>query len=483
MSGAVARNAVINIVGVVVPALVGIWALRALLHALGPAPMGVFTLALGVLGLSGILDLGISRGITRYVASASGKGLHHDELAPVIVRSIFLLISVGVVAGSVLFGIAPLISKSMSRGASVYASDVVASFRWIALSVPFALVSSGLLGVLEGYQRFFRLNAIKIPVAILMLLAPAFVAIYSHSLVAAISSMVAVRILGFALAAYSVLSSIPLWKISGKAASDFGGVLRFSGWLSISNIIGPLLVYGDRFYLAATVPAASIAYYTVPFDTAFRATTLPLAGLNTVFPALSHAGAQGISRRALVNFASHALMVFWLPPLVLAILCSRELLSLWLGGGFASVASQLFQVLCAGVLLNGAAHLPLALLHAEGRSDVTAKFHLLELPIYGASVVCLVSRFGVLGAAMAWSGRVALDFVLLCIACTRLIPQVRQTLVRLMVTSLFIVMLVLLGGLYGSAAFRLSAGAIVCVLALFWLISKSSSLRALIARQ
>jgi O-antigen/teichoic acid export membrane protein len=483
MSRAVARNAVINIVGVVVPALVGIWALRALLHALGAAPMGVFTLALGVLGLSGILDLGISRGITRYVASASGRGLHHDELAPVIVRSICLLMVVGVIAGSVLFGVAPLISKSMSRGDSIRASDVVDSFRWIALSVPFALASSGLLGVLEGYQRFFRLNAIKIPVAVLMLLAPAFVAICSHSLVAAISSMVVVRIFGFALATYSVLSSIPLWKGGRRAAPDFGGVLRFSGWLSVSNIVGPLLVYGDRFYLAATVPAASIAYYTVPFDTAFRATTLPLAGLNTVFPALSHTGAQGGSRRALVDFASQALIAFWLPPLMLAILCSHELLSIWLGSDFALAASQLFQVLCAGVFLNGASHLPLALLHAEGRSDVTAKFHLLELPIYAVSVICLVARFGVLGAAMAWSGRVALDFVLLCTACTRLLPQVRQTLIKLMVASLITITWVLWAGVCGNVAFRLLTGAVVCLWVLVRLADKASAFRALIARQ
>ena len=36
--------------------------------------------------------------------------------------------------------------------------------------------------------------------------------------------------------------------------SDIHQLLRFGGWLSISNLVGPLMVYADGFYLASISP-------------------------------------------------------------------------------------------------------------------------------------------------------------------------------------------------------------------------------------
>jgi len=54
-----------------------------------------------------------------------------------------------------------------------------------------------------------------------------------------------------------------------------------------------------------------------------------------------------------------------------------------------------------------------------GRPDLTAKLHLIELPVYLTALVVLTKRYGVEGAAIAWSGRCALDMVLLFIAVRR----------------------------------------------------------------
>lgn len=61
MTRQVARNAVWNVAGTLTSIGVGVIALPVLLHALGAARLGVFTLALGLIGFSGLLDLGLGR--------------------------------------------------------------------------------------------------------------------------------------------------------------------------------------------------------------------------------------------------------------------------------------------------------------------------------------------------------------------------------------------------------------------------------------
>ena len=56
---------------------------------------------------------------------------------------------------------------------------------------------------------------------------------------------------------------------------------------------------------------------------------------------------------------------------------------------------------------------PLPLIQAKGKSDITAKLHMLELPIYVVLLIVFIKNFGVAGAAIAWLIRVIIDYVLL----------------------------------------------------------------------
>ena len=71
--------------------------------------------------------------------------------------------------------------------------------------------------------------------------------------------------------------------------------------------------------------------------------------------------------------------------------------------------TQVLQWLSVGVFVNGMAAVPFAFLHGAGRPDLTAKLHLLELPFYAALLWWAVNRFGIEGAAVAWTARVTVD--------------------------------------------------------------------------
>jgi O-antigen/teichoic acid export membrane protein len=73
-----------------------------------------------------------------------------------------------------------------------------------------------------------------------------------------------------------------------------------------------------------------------------------------------------------------------------------------------------------GVWVNSLASVPYTLLHAKGNPRLTALFHMAELVLYLLALWLLSSRYGLVGAALAWVARVALDWLLLHVAVRRL---------------------------------------------------------------
>ena len=102
------------------------------------------------------------------------------------------------------------------------------------------------------------------------------------------------------------------------------------------------------------------------------------------------------------------------------LLFAKEVLELWLGSDFATESSVPLQILALGVLVSSLALIPYTLLQGIGRPDITAKFHLLELPIYLAIAWLLITHWGITGAATAWTLRVALDALLLFVAAFKI---------------------------------------------------------------
>jgi O-antigen/teichoic acid export membrane protein len=104
------------------------------------------------------------------------------------------------------------------------------------------------------------------------------------------------------------------------------------------------------------------------------------------------------------------------PPLLLVIAFARQILGFWLGADYAAQGTLVLQILAAGVLINSLAQILFSLLQGLGRPDLVAKFHVIELPLYGVLLWFLLKHMGIAGAALAWTLRVTADALLLFIA-------------------------------------------------------------------
>jgi O-antigen/teichoic acid export membrane protein len=413
MSRNVAKNALWNVGGQLVSLGVGLVALPLLLLELGAARLGVFTLALGLIGFSGLFDLGLSRALTQTVSSSLGQGRSQAQVAALVSRVIGLLAAVGTLWAVALWWAAPFLVDRLFSLTGEMARETVFGLRALALSIPFALAATGAMGTLEGLQQFRLLNLWRMPMSVLQYGLPLGMAIILPDVGWVIAALAVTRVVWMLLWLTQLNRLLPRVPGTSISRADLRHALHFGGWLSVSNLIGPLMVYADRFYLASVFPPAMVAYYTVPFDTAFRATSLPQTAVNALFPALAETQSRPEASTRLLALAIRAVVVLMLPAVLVVAVFAHPLLAMWLNASFAVPATPVLQMLLIGIFLNSAAYLPYALLQAHGRSDLTAKLHLLELPVFAMLLISGAHLFGIVGAALAWTMRMMLDTALL----------------------------------------------------------------------
>ena len=98
-------------------------------------------------------------------------------------------------------------------------------------------------------------------------------------------------------------------------------------------------------------------------------------------------------------------------------------LHLWLGTEFAENSTRVLQWLTIGVFISSLAQISFALVQGVGRPDLTAKLHLIMLPVYLLTVWWLISVYGIEGAAIAWLTRIVVDTLILFGMVWRLLPK------------------------------------------------------------
>jgi O-antigen/teichoic acid export membrane protein len=296
------------------------------------------------------------------------------------------------------------------------AGEAQTSFFILAGSLPLLFAANTLRGAMEATQRFDLVNSIKVPTTVCVFLLPAAAVFAGRKLPGILWSLAG---LWFCATAAYGLGCRKLFPALRQGIvfdrSWLRPLLVYGGWVQVSNLLNPLLGYVDRLVLAATASMSAVGFYTAPYDAINRAWVLPGSLTATLFPAFSSLEAGG-SRRQLEELCVRSLKSVLLilgPVLLLVIAFARQILQLWLGPEFAARSTAVLEILAVGALFNAIAILPFSFLQGLGRPDLTASFHLIELPLYIATLWVLVGRWGITGAALAWTLRVAFDALLL----------------------------------------------------------------------
>jgi O-antigen/teichoic acid export membrane protein len=442
-----ARDAVLNLIGQAAPLAAALVAVPYLASALGVERFGMLSLAWVLVGYFSLFDFGLGRALTRTVA-AHGASDGRD-LAGVVTQGLAAMLALGVASGAALFLLAPVIAADVLRMPADLRIEAVWTLRILAACLPFVTVTAGLRGILEGKHRFVLVNAIRIPLGLLTFLAPMMVAAFSPGLVPIAIALAVVRVAAAVAHWIACLRSYPELFASGHRSSQgLRQLFAFGAWLTVSNVVGPLMVYSDRFVLGAVVGLAAVGYYSAPYEVVTRLWLVPAALTAVLFPAITaQLGANPDRTLQIYRWGLKFVFLGVFPITLCLAVLAPDWLRIWLGAEYAEHSANAARLLVLGVLINCLAYIPFTFLQSAGRADLTAKAHLAELPPYLILLLWLAGTAGIDGAALAWSLRCAADCAILFVLARRHLSRSSPVLTAAQWGAIL-----LLVGLVGAAA-------------------------------
>ncbi len=422
--GSLANSAAMNLLGGGAPMLVAVVAIPQMLDHLGTERFGVLSLVWTVIGYFALFDLGLGRATTQVVSQRLSAG-DSGDVSALVRTALTLVLGLGCLGAAAVAAVAPWIVDHLLKIPEVLQAQTKLAFFVLALALPIAVSTPVLIGVLEARQRFGQINIVRVPVGVLAFVGPLLVLPFSHNLAALVLVSVGIRVVEWLT--YLALCCAAVPGLGARVAihrSYVRSLLSFGGWMTVSNVVGPFLVYVDRILIGVLLSTSAVAYYVTPYEVATKLWILSGAVVSVVFPVLSGTLARespqvgDTLRRAIAYLV---LMLF--PPAILLVTLANEGLDLWLGSEFAQHGAVVLQYIAIGVFINSLAQVPFTLIQAAGRPDLTAKAHVVEALVYLPATWLLIRWAGLEGAAAAWLARVSVDAVILLVLARRLVTD------------------------------------------------------------
>jgi O-antigen/teichoic acid export membrane protein len=412
------RNTLYNLLGSIAPMLVGMITVPAYLHIIGADRYGVLALVWLFLGYFGLFDPGITRAATFHIARLGNPGQEKDRES-VFWTALALNTAFGLAGGIAVYFAARPIFMSTFKMPQEMRGEVMACLPWLAASIPVSIVTAVLGGTLQAREKFGVFNTINVVNAVLSQLVPLSVA-YFHGpdLRWLIPTVLITRSVGAIPTCIVLIRALPIGRGGRFSKSFVKDLFIYGGWITVTNLLNPLLTTMDRMLIGSLLSAQAVAFYTVPYNLVSRVSVIPGALVTSLFPRLSRA--VGEESAQLASDSVVALAAIMTPIVVLGMGAFHIFMRFWVGAHFADNAATAGVILLVGIWINGLAFIPQGHLQAIERPDVVAKFHAIELvPFLGLLWVGL-HFFGLIGAAWAWTLRVTLDGMLLFLVAGRI---------------------------------------------------------------
>jgi len=209
---------------------------------------------------------------------------------------------------------------------------------------------------------------------------------------------------------HSVLAGDDDRRQGSIGASRRGGADLPDGvWISVSAVISPLLVQGDRFALAALLPIAATGSYAAAQEVATKLAFFSIALQPVLFAAAS--AAYGADLRRIRRLERQALLATAAVMAVRAS-CWRSMRDHCCNGGWAERSIRnLLECFPGWWAPSSSTRLPRSRMRScrpagEPGGGVAAPR---ELPVFVAALLIVVPRWGMMGAAAVWGARMLVD--------------------------------------------------------------------------
>lgn len=395
-------------------AIVSVLCVPYLIHRLGTEPYGILGIVSVLAGQLAVLHSGVGTAATRLVADSLGRGGEAllARLAGVgVVGALAALL-----VGAVFLVVAPIVWRSGFNVSAAALPLALASVPAAAALVALTPATAAVYGVLTARERFLFLSALRFYQGSARVLVAVAVVAAGRGLSAVLWAQaltdltaVAVGIWGSWSGARATAPAGPRHEV--RVLAGVKTVLWVGMPFAIVSLLSGLLTDAEKLAIGLARSVEDFTYYTVPFNAVIKLTVISGAIVRVLMPRVAVLGARGSHEEALrLTERSDRILVTAMVGVVAPMVALvPELLGVWVGPDFVAHSTLATRILLVGVVVNAAAFPAHAAVLARGRPAHLTALYAGEVVLHVGVVYLLVSRYGLAGAAAAWTIRAALD--------------------------------------------------------------------------
>lgn len=410
----ITKNTSYNLLGYIIPIFFALYFIPKIIEGLGKERFGILSLVWIVIGYLSFLDLGIGRSLTKIIAEKLGED-KTNEIPVIFWTSLILIFVVSIFISFTIAYFIPASFVNLLKISVTLKSETETIIMLVVLSLPIITTTSALRGTIEAYQRFEIVNSIRILLGVFTFLGPIIILSFINSLFWIVVFLISLRLLIWFFYLFFCLHVNQKLLINIKFNfNSIRPLLKFGFWISIANLIGPLLLYSDRVFLGMLVSAVAITYYSTPYEVISKLLIIPSALVSVLLPVFSanfYTDSQKTKQLFITSSKFILLVIF--PIVLLVILFSFESLSIWLGKDFSLNSTRVLQFLAVGILMNCLSLIPNIFFQGTGTPKVPTLINLSELPVYILLMWISIKYWNILGASVTYMFMAAIDAFLM----------------------------------------------------------------------
>lgn len=408
------KNTVFSLSSRLIPLIISFISIPVIIKNIGEERFGIITIAWAFIGYFNFLDLGIGKALTKSISEKLAGG-GKKEVSRIFSTGINLTLALGVFGGFLFYFLSKPLAVHILSIEPDLINEVLNGLSLLSIGIPFVILSGSLVGTLEAFHSFKQITNIQIFIGICTYTGLIIITFFSNNIAFLIAWLSLQKVLLISLLFRQCIRNLKLDYTFLLAKTKYIKYLfSFGGWITVSSVIAPLIDTIDRFVVGAKQNMTSLTYYSVPIDLIKRLGILPSSITLVLFPIFSRDLEEEDQQNTLLYENSfHLVLLASTVAMFLLIVTAKEILTLWIDAEFAANSAIILQIICIGGLYNFLARVPLIIIQGKGRPDITAKFHLLELPIYVVILFIMTNKYGITGATIATAIRMVLDFIFL----------------------------------------------------------------------
>ena len=399
-----AKNSILSLIDYAVLPFLLLAMTPVLIRNFGAERYGLWSLLLSLVGFSTLLNFGFADATTKFVAELRGRD-NASEARETVAISLAIYLALASVSGIALFFVLPRLIGWPIRVSGGLVDDARLAMQVSAVIFGLRIVESDLSASLWGFERYDFATGARILLKGTIVGAAVLASVGTRS----VADAMTMTCVGYALGCsieYGLLVVVlgkPLFPKMGLGRAR--SMARFAILTWTQNASGLIFSQADKIMIGTILGVTQLGYYTVAVQIAQQIHSLIAAGASFVFPLASRVSAGKMAKEDARGLYVRTTIFVALAASILTlgvVLFSRELVVAWVGESIGSNVSVLTVLLAfAYGLFAVNAIAPFYILNGTGRAGVQAVLSGTSASLMVLSLLVLVKRLGLVGAALA----------------------------------------------------------------------------------